>query len=122
MIYRIVSPSALFLALGLLTGCGGTGGREAHPDALTGKVTYNGQPVKSVALTVTGPDGKAVGTTADDQGVYTIPSPPKGQLQFQLAAPGGGKLPFPEKYTKPNNGLSVEYAGGRQTYDIELKQ
>ncbi|QJW96610.1 carboxypeptidase-like regulatory domain-containing protein [Frigoriglobus tundricola] len=116
---RTVLPLALVPVLALAAGCGAIGGLEAHPDALTGKITYNGQPVKSVALTVTGPDGKPSGGATNDEGVYTIPNPPKGTLQIQLSAPGG-KAAFPVKYTKPNSGLSVAYTGGRLTHNIDL--
>lgn len=117
---RVLFALPVLVALVAGAGCGANGSREAHPDALTGKVTFNGQPVKSVTITAIGPDGKPYGGTTNEEGVYTIPSPTKGRLEFQLIAPGG-KAAFPEKYTKPKNGLSFEYAGGKQTYDMELK-
>lgn len=102
-------------------GCGAFNGRQANPDALIGRITHNGQPMKSVTLMATGSDGTPVGGTTNDEGVYTIPNPPKGNLQFQLVSPGSGKPVFPTKYTKPNNGLGCQYTGGRQTYDMDLK-
>lgn len=116
---RLFAIPLLFALLAAITGCG-AGARDANPEALTGKVTFNGQPVKAVTITVLG-SGAPTGGTTNEEGVYTIPNPPKGQLQFQLVAPGSGKAPFPVKYTKPNNGLSFEYTGGKQTYDMELK-
>jgi hypothetical protein len=114
----LIASGAFLLAVG----CGGIdSSRQAHPDALVGKLTYNGQPLKSVILTATGVDGTLAGGTTNEEGVYTIPSPPRGKLQLQLSAPGTGKLPFPAKYTKPNSDLTTEYTGGKQTFDIELK-
>jgi hypothetical protein len=117
---RVTGLLTLLASLTLSAGCGIGGGREANPEALTGKVTANGQPVKSVTLTVTGPDGKTAGGTTSEAGTYTIPNPPKGALKFQFVAPAG-KATFPVKYTKPGNDLAFEYTGGKQTYDIDLK-
>src|SRR4051794_25740176 len=99
--FRVLSVLALFTAVGTIAGCG-AGARDANPEALTGKITFNGQPVKAVTVTAISPAGAAGGTTNDD-GVYTIPNPPKGKLQFQLVSPGSGKAPFPAKYTRPNS-------------------
>lgn len=118
MFRRLISLVALMTAAIFVAGCGTT--KEANPEALTGKVTANGQPVRSTTLTVTGPDGKTAGGTTNEEGVYTIPTPPKGNLSF-LFIPPGGKATFPTKYTKPGNGLSFEYQGGKQTYDLDLK-
>ena len=117
---RTLFVLSLFVASAVSAGCGAAA-REAHPDVLVGKITHNGQPVKSVTVTVLGPGGSPAGGTTNDEGVYTIPNPPKGTLTFQLVAPGSGKPPFPVKYTKPNNDLRVEYTGGKQTYDMDLK-
>ncbi len=102
-------------------GCGAIGRSDPHPDALTGRITTGGQPVKSVMVTVTGPDGAPAGGTTNDDGVYTIPNPPKGKLKFRLVAPGGGKAPFPTRYATPSNDLTFEYGGGKETYDMDLK-
>ena len=119
---RTLSVLSLFVASAVSAGCGiGAKQQEAHPDALVGKITHNGQPVKAVTITVLGPDGTPAGGTANDDGTYTIPNPPKGQLKFQLVAPGSGKPPFPAKYTQPNNDLTFDYTGGKQTYDMNLK-
>jgi hypothetical protein len=119
-VLRLLFVLSLFVASAVSAGCGAAA-RDAHPDVLVGKITHNGQPVKSVTVTVFGPDGSPAGGTTNDEGVYTLPSPPKGQLKFQLVAPGSGKPPFPVKYTQPNNDLTFEYTGGKQTYDMNLK-
>ena len=116
---RTIPVLILFAAVCAVAGCG-AGAREANPDALTGKITYNGQPVRSVTVTAMSPSGPAGGTT-NDEGVYTIPNPPKGKLTFQLVSPGSGKPSFPVKYTQPNGELSFEYTGGKQTYNMDLK-
>jgi len=118
---RVFPVLVLFVALGASAGCGIGGAREAHPDALVGKITHNGQPMKSVAIFVIGPAGETAGGTTNEEGVYTIPSPPKGKLKFRLISPGSGKPRFPVKYTLPNNDLSFEYTDGKQTYDMDLK-
>lgn len=106
------------IATVLAFGCGKN--QEANQDSLTGKVTVNGQPVKTTVITVTGPDGKPSGGTTNDEGVYLIPNPPKGELKFTFV-PSGPKSGIPDKYTRPNNDLKFTYTGGKQTYDIDLK-
>src|SRR5262245_31489890 len=120
------------LLLGLLAmGCSS---EPNGSNVLTGKVTLNGQPAKNVTVTVAGVDRlEANGATGDD-GVYRIPNPPLGVLQVRVTGfvpppPRGVKAPppppgstnVPAKYTKPNNGLAVEYTGGKQSYDIEMQ-
>ncbi|HJZ58715.1 MAG TPA: carboxypeptidase-like regulatory domain-containing protein [Gemmataceae bacterium] len=100
----------------------GCGAQTAGKNTLSGKVTAHGRPVADVALVVTGPDGKTSGGTTNPEGVYLIPDPPKGQLQFHFIPAGPAKKSVPEKYVKPGNGLGLEYTGGKRTYDIELAQ
>jgi hypothetical protein len=114
----IVLTVMLLAATALAGGC--VGSKPAHPDSLGGKITTNGQPVRSIVVTVSGSDGKSAGGMTNEEGVYLIPDPPKGKLAFQLSPPGG-KATFPRKYTKPNNGLAFEYTGGTQTYDLDLR-
>ena len=61
---RVLSVLGLFAALAASAGCGAGAKQEAHPDALVGKITHNGQPVKAVTITVLGPDGTPAGGTA----------------------------------------------------------
>lgn len=108
-------------ALAVMTAIGcGAGGGVAHPDALSGKVTAGGKPVASATLVVTGPEGQSSGGTTNDDGTYLIPEPPKGKLSFQFIMTSNKSL-IPAKYSKPNNGLTFDYTGGSQTYDIDLK-
>jgi hypothetical protein len=116
----LLRPTAALLAvaaLALAAGC--ESGREAHPDSLSGKVTFKSQPVPYATIIVTGPDGRTAGGTTNEAGEYTIPSPPEGELKFHFP-PAGKKSPVPAKYAKANNGLSFTYTGGKQTYDIDL--
>jgi len=122
--------SLLFAGL-LATGCSSD---PIGGDVLTGKVTLNGAPAKNVTVTVAGADGLPANAATGDDGVYSIPNPPQGTLQVRVTGfvptpPPGVKAPppppgstsVPARYTKPNNGLSVEYTGGKQSYDIEMK-
>jgi hypothetical protein len=116
----LLRPAAALLAVAALTlAAGCDSGRDAHPDALSGKVTSKGQPVQYATIIVTGPDGRTAGGTTNEAGEYTIPSPPEGALTFHFA-PAGKKSTVPAKYAKANNGLSFTYTGGKQTYDIDL--
>ena len=108
------------LVLSAAAGCGAVGRGDPHPDALVGRITTAGRPVKSVVVTAYGPDGKPAGGMTNDDGVYTIPNPPKGKLTFQIMSPGAGKPPFPARYSTRSNDLSVDYSGGKQTFDMEL--
>jgi hypothetical protein len=112
-------------------------GCSSGPDGdnvLTGTVTRNGQPVKNVTVTVGVKDGPEANAVTGDDGEYRIPNPPKGALQVRVTAltpppppgtkappPPPGSITIPPRYTKADNGLSVEYTGGKQTYDIDLK-
>lgn len=117
---RVSSLVFIFLCGTISIGCNQSGG-DAHPDSLSGKITLQGQPVAEATMVVTGPDGKTAGGSANSAGEYVIPEPPKGVLKFQFF-PGAKKDSIPQKYLKPDNGLSFEYTGGKQTYDIELKR
>jgi hypothetical protein len=90
-------------------------------NVLSGAVTVGGQPAPEAAIVVTAPDGQTAGGTTDQSGRYTIPDPPVGKLQFHFI-PAGKSKGIPAKYTRPGNDLAFDYAGGKQTYDIDLKQ
>lgn len=117
---RVSSLGLLVLGCIISAGCSQSGG-DAHPDSLSGKITFQGQPVPEATMIVTGSDGKTAGGSANAAGEYLIPEPPKGKLKFQFF-PGAKKDSIPMKYLKPDNDLSFEFIGGKQTYDIDLKR
>jgi hypothetical protein len=120
------------LAVGLVVGLAGGlwAGLSARPAAvaeggatrdegggLRGRVTVRGVPVPYVTLMATAANG------ANENGEYLMPAPPLGELKFQVFVPA--KLPkgmtLPERYGKPNSGLTFPYTGGQQTFDIDLQ-
>lgn len=129
---RRLARLAPALLAALLAGCdgGGAGTGERTPNVLSGTVRLNGDPVEFVMLVAAGPDGTEVSGPHLPGGRYEIENPPAGRLTFRFAAappdagPPGGRPPksgIPAKYFTARNDLSFEYAGGKQTYDIELK-
>jgi hypothetical protein len=112
----------LLMCLAALVGCSGSG----KPGSLSGTVKFNGQPARYVTVVVTSADGKTAGGTANENGVYLIPDPPKGTLKFQILGGRGGNrqgstvATLPPRYARPDNGLGLEYTGGKKTFDIEL--
>ena len=118
---RTLILSAVVLATAV--GCDRTSG-EAHPDSLVGKVTLGGAVVPSESLIVTGPNGEVAGGSTSDAGKYLIPDTPKGRLKVQFMPPVRGnrnKPMIPMKFTKPVNDRGIEYTGGKQTNDVEMK-
>jgi hypothetical protein len=114
-------------------GCGGSA------DLVTGKVTYNGQPVAGEVVFV-GRDKKQAACPIADDGTYKIKAPPKGEVVVLvkgtpkapsgLVTPKGGLKDAPPppkgveppgKYSAEPGGLKFQVTGGEQTYDIELK-
>ncbi|QEL14422.1 peptidase associated/transthyretin-like domain-containing protein [Limnoglobus roseus] len=123
--------SAVVVVSGLLSaGCGG--GSNGPGNVLSGVVTVDGRPVKEVNVLATGGAAQLSALT-NEQGEYRFENPPKGALKFQLTSmappppgvPGSPPPPaaagVPTKYTKPGNDLAFEYAGGKQTYNMDLK-
>jgi hypothetical protein len=125
---------ALAASLSLAVGCGGR-------DRVAGKVTLNGAPVKGGVVTfLVGQEQKAGSINAE--GEYVVERPPRGAARVtvqgaatelrmpvprraagkdarQLPAPAASDA-LPGKYAKPDNGLTFEVTGGRQTFDIAL--
>jgi len=126
---RAFSLAALAASGLVVAGCGS----ERSDDLLTGRVTVAAQPANQITVTVVGAEGKEGSGLTNREGTYRIENPPKGKLTFVLSTfvppppPGTpaapippGTVKVPEKYTKPGNGLSFDYSGGRQKYDIDL--
>lgn len=125
----------LVLAVGVI-GCG-----TASPDAVSGKVTLNGQPVAGEVVFLVGGAEKAASPIKLD-GTYQVSNPPRGEVEVLVKGPpalpspppGGKKVDIPPptgsspsgvsppaKYARPNNGLAkLNVTGGRQTHNIEL--
>lgn len=140
---RFLVPAALCLVV--LTGCGSADGIN-HGGALTGRVTYKGQPVSSAEILLYGEDGKnSVAGKSRLDGTYTVGEPPLGKCKVVVrtsqnkAIPPASKargpvnftdpatgewpkyVPIPSKYEDPaSTTLSVEVRKGNQTEDLEL--
>jgi hypothetical protein len=134
--------SLLFLLSVLLwgTGCGPKGPKNS----VSGKVTLNGKAVTG-QVTFIGPDSKEITSAINPDGTYMIPDPPAGQAKIVVKGmpgmPAGGVpppagksidapgataaemgVPPPAKYALPDNGLTFNVTGGKQTHNIELTQ
>jgi len=128
-------PVLLGAILGVF-GCG-SGEGPAPTNAVTGKCTFNGNPVNGTVVFV-GSDGKEVSTPVSPvNGSYTIVNPPTGDVKVavrgmaaSLPPPPVKDMPAqqslgvapPAKYADPNNGLTFKVDKGRQTFDIPLKE
>jgi hypothetical protein len=141
MRYRTRSFVSMFIAATLFAaGCGGPKANEPT-ESVSGKVLLEGQPVAGTVY-FTGSDGREIPAAINVEGKYTVANPPKGEGKFtvksnlpaapagapqpkagsEVAAPEGvvGKVP-PAKYALPGHAIAYNYAGGKQTFDIELK-
>ncbi len=131
------------IALIWTTGCGGP-----FTAPVSGKVTYKGEPLPGGVVTFIHPDGRTGYTTIKEDGSYTIPAAPGGDVKCivqtikpipglpkRLAAklPGGGNkgsepiypagkyVPIPEKYGDPQtSGLAYTIHRGSNSIDISL--
>lgn len=128
-----VSLAAAVSVLGFIaSGCGRT------PGAVSGKVTYQGQPLTSGLVIFVAKDGKVsqpAGIEID--GSYLADHVPVGQVAVCVethpvsGGDGGpaGKdqprpkyVPLPDKYKDAKqSGLSLEVKPGRNAYNIELR-
>ena len=111
---------------------------------LSGKVTYNGEPLHSGIVSITAANGWVGTSQINDDGTYSIANVPAGSAKIAVdnfsSEPGtklARKIPrppdkshptqappvkIPEKYKDPKtSGLTLEVTGGRQTYDIKLE-
>jgi hypothetical protein len=131
---RVTFVGALVVAL---VGCSTTPPRNN----LSGKVLLGSEAVIEGIVTLHGPDGKQATSSIFPNGTYSIDDPPIGKCQITLqgipagATTGGGRplkhgektetgsrpSQIPKKYGRLDNGLTVEFSPGRQTYDIVLE-
>jgi hypothetical protein len=136
---RLLRKGALALVLALLgmqTGCGGV-----TKAPVSGRVTYNGNPVKTGTILFLDPDGVAGASDLDGDGRYqlqaavgentvTVESRGEGKPVAKGGPEGGagygkmapGKLLIPERYISPmNSGLKFNVRPGPNTADFTLK-
>jgi hypothetical protein len=137
MIAALVGHWRWLPAVLLAAACGCGPGRAT----VSGKVTYNDQPVTYGSVTVLGPDDKAASGAINPDGTYTVEgltpgearfgvisrdpakgrSPRKGGAEEQAAAKAGW-VPLPRQYeAAASSGLTTTLKGGHNTYDIDLK-
>jgi hypothetical protein len=135
----LVAAAALFFAV---TGCGRGSG------TLTGKVTYQDQPVIYGTVMVRAADGTQWPGAIEPDGTYTVLNVPAGPVTIAIDSPQpqdpsahkrscreGGQPPpsapaidrskwvkLPEKYLDPEkSGIATTVTSGTTTFDIELK-
>ena|SRR5437588_766530 len=132
--------SILGLLLGALVltliGCGPGRGD------ITGKVSYQGKPLRSGTVSVLGSDGVPKSGLINQDGTYTIHDAPAGSIKALVtsADPGesqpavriqgtpqpkvdrSGWFAIPEKYGDfEKSGLTFELKSGPNTWDIDMK-
>lgn len=103
----------------LAFGCGGK-----QEDVLTGKVTFDGEPLPNVLVVVKGEGNKSVGGESDGSGNYTVNNPPQGKVLIQVIDPPG-KSPGPprkglERYSGLKGGIPEVIGPGRVAKDLVL--
>lgn len=127
--------SALCVTIGIaLTGCGGVPGTT-----VTGKVTYEGAPVESGAISFMPADGKGAAAGASIvNGTYKVEGVPPGKkiVEVVSAAPDPGPMSSEENYKRSQqpqqkapqtipqnaagNGAQHQIGEGEQVLDIAL--
>jgi hypothetical protein len=126
----VKTSSLLLAATLLLPACNSSGKQPAA--SLSGKVILNGQPLTVGTLMVAGPHNEEASAQIREDGSFQILNPPKGALKFKIfmmPAPPGRPAPtashgqpaIPEKYVVYDNELNCDYSGGRQTFDVVMK-
>jgi hypothetical protein len=104
-----------------VVGCGDSGPPTGK---VTGKVTYNGNPVNGGSVFFALKKGGAgTGTIAED-GTYTA-QVPLGEATVTVNPPPAkdpkAPLPFPKKYVSAGtSGLTCEVKSGSNTFDISM--
>jgi hypothetical protein len=110
---------------------------------LSGKVTYNGELLRSGLVSITAANGWVGTSQINEDGTYSIANVPPGSAKIAVdnfssdarskpprdikhrpprPAPTDTSVKIPVKYKKPEtSGLTCEVTGGRQTHNIELK-
>lgn len=137
-----VSTFALSLALLSMT-CGGCGRSDTPVGPkltanTSGKVSYNGQPVKNAIINFSNPKIGSYGTQLKDDGTYDIPKMAEGDFlvtvnpvnpPMAMTPPKDGKLPtaperldIPKKYRTAVEGMGKAIIkAGANTHDLDMK-
>jgi hypothetical protein len=119
-------------------GCGGPFTGE-----VSGTVKYNGNPLPGGIVTISHPDGRVAKCTIQENGSYTIPDAPggevtltvktvppipkmpsfmvRGAIESEPVYPAGKYVKIPGKYANPSqSGLHLQVRRGSQEFPIEL--
>jgi hypothetical protein len=107
---------------------------------LSGKVTYNGEPLHGGLVSITAANGWVGTSRIDEDGNYSIANVPPGSAKIAVDNFSGEvkKIPrnikrppksdppapvkIPAKYKEAaTSGLTCEVTGGRQTHNIDLQ-
>jgi len=117
-------------------------GPAVSANQVSGKVMLGNVPASGATVTFIGAGGKKAGALVDREGKYVVVDAPPGKVQVTVKSmagagpalptpaqvkdakagpPGATSVTVPAKYGEPNNGLTYEVKGGKETYDIELK-
>jgi hypothetical protein len=123
--------ASVLVMLVVLGGCGFGRGPAARVGEVTGKVSFEKQPLAGGTVTFIGADGKEVKSAIGRNGTYHIVGVSVGTARIGIIsstrAPkglGGAKQKFvviPERYDSPEtSGLSYNVKEGAQEHDIEL--
>jgi hypothetical protein len=134
---RLIRGNILaFLAIGAMGGC--SGGNKVARYRVTGKVTYQGQPVERGEITFEDPStGQVNSSSLSAGGAYAL-EVPAGDFRVSVAPPlietkGTGDSPpdmvpdpgvknIPRKYRRQEtSGLAAQVAKDKRTFDFELK-
>lgn len=140
--FPVICPFLLSSLLCLLPGCQDSTTDFGPTGALSGKVTYKGEPVKEGLVQFNNPD-KGFGGQAViiEDGTYTVTNssgglvtgtyqvsvvPPMIEKSFGPNTPSSEVLKemsnIPKKYHYPNtSGLSVQIKEGNNTFDIDMQ-
>lgn len=141
VVSKLICP-ILILSTVALSGCGSATSEHGPVGTLSGKVTFNGEPVKEGVVQFNNPE-KGFGGQAviDEEGNYTVSNdlgglvtgtyqisvvPPMIEKSFGPDTPPSEvpkEMPnIPKKYHYPNtSGLSFQVKEGENTFDIEMK-
>jgi hypothetical protein len=103
-------------------------------DSLEGYVRYHGVGLPSGFVRVFGESGDPAEGTVKMGGTYTVWNPPRGKVKIAVSttppkslskAPPATTKPgnvIPPRYADPDtSGLSMTVSGGKQTFNIDLK-
>jgi len=84
---------------------------------VTGKISYNGKPLKSGKVTFHPAAGKAIVAKLNADGTYEAKNVPVGELKVTVQSKA-----LPKKYANVNtSGLVYQPQKGENAFDIELK-